>query len=66
MAFQTVENMLTFEDIWRRFHNLLLLLIPEAGHLTFLGVNIIMTHIENAVLYYHLLNYITPIYPLHK
>lgn len=60
MAFQTVENMLTFEDIWRGFHNLLLLLIPEAEHLTFLGVNIIMTHTENAVLSYHLLNYIIP------
>lgn len=66
MAFQTVENMLTFEDIWRGFHNLLLLLILEAEHLTFLGVNIIMTQVENAVLSYHSLNYIIPICPLHK
>lgn len=46
MAFQTAESMLMFEDIWRGFHNLLLLLIPEAEHLAFLGVNIIVTHIE--------------------
>lgn len=43
-AFQTVESMLMRDDIWGGFHNLLLLLIPEAEHLTFLGVNIIVTH----------------------
>jgi len=44
MAFQTAENMLAFDDIWRRLRNPLLLPIPEAKRPTFLGVNIIMTH----------------------
>lgn len=55
MAFQTAENMLTFGDIWRGFHNPLLVAIPEAERLTFLGVSIMVTHLGNTVLYYHLL-----------
>lgn len=56
LPFQTVENILIFEDIWKGFHNLLLLSTPEAKFLTFLGVNLIMSHLENAMLYYPLLN----------
>ena len=61
MAFQTAENTLAFDGIWRGLHNPLLLPIPEAKSLTFLGVNIIMTHLENSGLYHHPLNNISTI-----
>ena len=57
--------MLMFDDIWRGFHNLSLLPISEAEHLTFFGVSSIMIHGENAVLHYHLWNCVLPTFPLY-
>lgn len=62
MAFQTAEDMLAFDDIWRGLHNSFLPAIPGAKSPTFLGVNIIMTQSGTSGLYHHPLNYISPIY----
>ena len=56
MAFQTAENTIAFDDIWRGLRSPLLLPTPEAKSPTFLGVNIIMTHLGNSGLYHHPLN----------
>lgn len=62
MAFQTAENTLAFDDIWRGLRNPLLLPSPEAKNSTFLGGNIIVIHLGNSGLYQHPLNHFSPIY----
>lgn len=62
MAFQTAEDTLAFDDIWRARRSSSLPPIPEAKSPTFLGENIIVTQLGTSGLYHHPLNYISPIY----
>lgn len=62
MAFQTAEDMLAFDDIWRALHSSVLPPIPEAESPRFLGVNIIVIQLGTSGLYHHPLNYISSIY----
>lgn len=62
MAFQTAEDMLAFDGIWRAQHSSSLPAIPEAKSPTFLGVSIIVTQLGTSGLYHHPLNYISPIF----